>query len=465
LTTLFSIRVGFDLRTFSCRDESQKGKGMEMRARKRLLTFAMPLAILAGSCWGALADDDGHHGGDRDRPRGDEQLTLKKTIDVRGNGLGAFDISFVDPSIELYVLADRTNASVDLIDSEAAQFLGRVGSTCPSKGAHTDFCFQGVVTVNGKVNNALSGPDGVVVTDHKEVWAGDGDSKIKVIDLATKQFVTTISTGGKFRVDEMAYDPRDHLLAAANNADTPPFITVFDTVHKTIVGKIVFDGTKGTPNAPGIEQPQWSPATGLFYVSVPVITQADPNDASIGGVSVIDPSKIAVLGTFLVKDCGPNGLALGPRHEALLGCGSAFGTPPTTKSVIIDITATDFTLDGAVVATVPIGGSDEVWYDPGTRHYFLAADNNNNAAGVHTPILGVIDAVSNRLDPSVPSSTTSHSVAADKDTHLVFLPVGLHPSTSTTPDPNNVCPKTGCIAVYKARSEHHHDDSDRFADR
>ena len=41
------------------------------------------------------------------------------------------------------------------------------------------------------------------------------------------------------------------------------------------------------------------------------------------------------------------------------------------QSVIIDITSTDFTLDGAVVATVPIGGSDEVWYDPGTRHYFL----------------------------------------------------------------------------------------------
>jgi hypothetical protein len=55
-----------------------------------------------------------------------------------------------------------------------------------------------------------------------------------------------------------------------------------------------------------------------------------------------------------------------------------------TQSVIIDITSTDFTLDGAVVATVPIGGSDEVWYDPGTKHYFLGA-RANLVAGKVTP--------------------------------------------------------------------------------
>ena len=53
-----------------------------------------------------------------------------------GNGLGAFDISFVDPKIELYVLSDRTNASVDLFDSEEAEFIGRVGATCPAGSRH-----------------------------------------------------------------------------------------------------------------------------------------------------------------------------------------------------------------------------------------------------------------------------------------------------------------------------------------
>ena len=198
------------------------------------------------------------------------------------------------------------------------------------------FCFQGV-----QATTSASGPDGVVIVDNKEI-------------------------------------SRDHILAAANNADTPPFITVFDTNAKTIVAKLVFE--KGSANADvdaqnGIEQPQWSPKTGLFYVSVPQVG----SDPTVGGVAIIDPKTNTVTNTFLVKNCSPAGLALGPRNEALLGCNTAFPlqpTPPdptlvqTTQSVIIDITSTDFTVDGAVVATVPIGGNDEVWYDAGTAALF-----------------------------------------------------------------------------------------------
>lgn len=429
-----------------------------MSPRKRLLAYAVPLAFVVAGGWSmAYAGDN-----DSDRHQGDEQLVMKKTIDVGGAGLGAFDISFVDPRLELYILADRTNASVDLVDSDEGRFLGRVGSVCPAGNPAPHFCFQGVVlNANGTANNALSGPDGDVIVDHKEIWAGDGDSRIKVINLATQSFVTTISTGGQFRVDEMAYDSRDHLLAAANNADTPPFVTVFDTNAKTITGKLVFSltGNAKVDAQNGIEQPQWSPETGMFYVSVPQVG----SDASVGGVSVIDPSTMTVTGTFLVSNCSPAGLALGPHHEALLGCSAAFGKPATTQSVIIDITSTDFKkVDGAVVATVPIGGSDEVWYDRGTNHYFLAARSNTDSAGKAEPILGVIDASSHRLDQFAPSSTSSHSVAADKFSHLVFLPAGLVSPTATAPDPNNPCPKTGCIAVYRARPEQR---SDKFADK
>jgi len=424
-----------------------------MRARARFFASIIPLAIAAGACYGALADDSGK-GDDHGQMRNDEQLVLKKKIDVGGNGLGAFDISFVDPKIELYVLADRTNASVDLFDSEEAEFIKRIGSTCPAGNPAPHFCFQGVVLVNGVANNNLSGPDGVVVVDHKEVWAGDGDSRVKVIDLATGTSFTTISTGGKFRVDEMAYDSRDHILAAANNADTPPFVTLFDTNAKTILGKLVFDTADvGVDATNGIEQSQWSPETGLFYVSVP---QVGP-DTTVGGVSVIDPSTMTVTHTFLVSNCSPAGLALGPRHQALLGCSASFGTSPNvvTQSVIIDITSTSSGLDGAVVATVPLGGSDEVWFDRGTRHYFLAARNNADNTGKITPVLGSIDARTNTLDPSTPTSTTAHSVAADENSHNVFVPIGFVPPNSPAgTDPTNPCPTDGCIAVFKAHAEH-----------
>jgi hypothetical protein len=167
-----------------------------MSARERLLTFALPLTIIVGTCGGVWADDSGR-GDDHGKPQRDEQLVLKKLVDVGGNGLGAFDISFVDPKLGLYILADRTNASIDLLDSEDPSFIGRIGAVCPSGNPAPHFCFQGVVSVGGVVNNNLSGPDGDVIVDHKEIWAGDGDSRIKVIDIATQSFVTTISTGGQ----------------------------------------------------------------------------------------------------------------------------------------------------------------------------------------------------------------------------------------------------------------------------
>ncbi len=168
-----------------------------MRTRGLLLASAVTLSLVTGALWGALADNSAK-GDDRGQRRGDEKLVLKKTLGVGSDAsgqplkLGAFDISFVDPKIELYILADRTNASVDLFDSEQAEFIGRVGAKCPTGNPAPYFCFQGV-----QATTSISGPDGDVIVDHKEIWAGDGDSRIKVIDIATRQFVTTIDTGGK----------------------------------------------------------------------------------------------------------------------------------------------------------------------------------------------------------------------------------------------------------------------------
>jgi hypothetical protein len=375
---------------------------------------------------------------------------LEQLIDVGGVGLGAFGISFDDPAIDLYVFADQTNASVDLIDSESATFSGRIGDVCPAGNPAPHFCFQGVVLTAGRLDASLSGPNGVVIVGHNEIWAGDGDSRIKVIDLQKKkrEFMTTISTGGQFRVDEMAYDSEDNILVAVNDADSPPFVTLFDTETKTILGKMVFTTAGvGVDAENGIEQPQWSPATGLFYVSVPQVG----SDPTIGGVSVIDPNTMHVTRTLLVSNCSPAGLALGPNQEALIGCSGAFGSPLTTHTAIIDLTSTSVAVDGAVVATVPIGGSDEVWYDKGTNHYFLAASNNHDSTGKVSPILGSVDASSHTLDPSVSTSTTAHSVAADQESHYVFVPIGLVPPTSPAgTDPTNPCPTHGCVAVYQA---------------
>jgi hypothetical protein len=401
-----------------------------MRKVKRAAAWAIPAALLAGYAGQVRADDHA----DEQKMRAEEKMVLVDTIDVQSDkGIGAFDISFVDPKLGLYVLADRTNASVDFFNTRDNTFIKRVGG------------FKGVVFNPGTTvaNNNLSGPDGVVVVGHKEVWAGDGDSTVKVINIASSSVVDTISTGGLFRCDEMAFDSDDHILAVANNADSPAFITMINTDTHKIVGKIVFDGTNNTPDATnGIEQSQWSPETGLFYVSVPQVGSSDP---AAGGLSVIDPATKMVTRTFKVPDCSPAGLTLGPNHQALIGCSASFGVSPNvvTQSQIIDIKT------GKIVKSIPqVGGSDEVWFDSGSGHYYLAARANTDNTGKIVPSLGTIDAKTNMFDSIVPTSTSAHSVAADSKTRHVYVPIGF-PAAGTS-DPTNPCPVVtkGCIAVF-----------------
>ncbi len=140
--------------------------------------------------------------------------------------------------------------------------------------------FVGVTMKNGKPDNDTSGPDGVVVVGN-QVWAGDGDSTVKVIDLKTMKVVDTIKTGGKTRVDEMAYDPKDQVFIGVNNAEDPPYATVISTKkgHK-VIGKVTFEDATD-----GAEQPAYNSADGLFYVSIPEIKKDAKKSAGRGNRS------------------------------------------------------------------------------------------------------------------------------------------------------------------------------------
>src|SRR6516164_3989650 len=130
-----------------------------------------------------------------------------------GAQLTSFDISFVNPERAEYYLGDRSTKGVDIIDTQHLEFVRTAGLDKP---------FQGVVIVSGRVNNAKSGPAGVA-SHGRWLYAGDGDSTLHVIDLDSKDKTTetkqVISTGGSFRVDEMALTSDGKLLIAANNAD------------------------------------------------------------------------------------------------------------------------------------------------------------------------------------------------------------------------------------------------------
>jgi hypothetical protein len=211
------------------------------------------------------------------------------------------------------------------------------------------------------------------------------------------------------------------------------------------VKKIPFDGTNGAPNSNnGAEQCQWSPRTGKFYISIPGIVG---QPAGTGGVAVIDPKTMNVETTFIVPlaSCdSPQGMAIGPDHQILLGCnGPGGGNHPTA---IID------ERDGRVIATLANeSGSDEVWFNEGDNHYFLA----RSAAVGSSQLLGVIDASTPggpKPDQDVFTSTktiagrNAHSVAADPVFNQVYVPIPAGNSS--------ICgglggsDANGCIAVF-----------------
>src|SRR5262249_28971704 len=98
------------------------------------------------------------------------QTKCVTAITIPGSPLRSFDISWVDPQRGEYYLGDRSNKGVDVIDTRSLTFKRTIGG------------FVGVVLSGAAVDNNHSGPDGV--TSHgRWLYAGDGDSTLKVIDL------------------------------------------------------------------------------------------------------------------------------------------------------------------------------------------------------------------------------------------------------------------------------------------
>ena len=348
------------------------------------------------------------------------------------NKIQSFDIGWVDTTLGAYFLADRTGAAVDVVDFATGHVTQLVdGFVGPAGG-----------------NNDLAGPNGVI-TIGRQVWAGDGDSTVKIIDVATGNPVgSPISTGGTSRADELCYDPADHLVLIANDADKPPFVSFISTDNNQIVGKLVMDGTNGTPKATdGIEQCQWNSRTGKFLLNIPEVNGPGDNSKP-GAVLVISPTQMKVERTFSIdhdKCAGPQGMAIGPNHQVLLGCNTPSGNGKFS-TVVIDDNATH------IVATLNNeSGADEVWFNPGDNHYFLA---RSSAAG--TQQLGIVDAV--RLSEDASQTTNAvgagnaHSVAVDPGFNEAYVPI---PSTAT----EGVCSSAGgtdsqgCIAVYSTTND------------
>jgi hypothetical protein len=310
------------------------------------------------------------------------------TMTVPGKTINGFDISWVDQRTQRYYLSDRDNAEIDIFDGRTDKFVGSVPG------------FVGPKKVNGKEDFGVSGPAGVLTYDDV-AWAGDGDSTAKEVDLKTMKIIATVSTGGKHRFDEIAYDPKDHVLAGGNGDDDPPFATLISTTQHKVIARIPFKNATD-----GLEAPAFDSADGMFYFSVP---EFDHNPKK-GGVAVISPQGKLVK-ILPVEGCHPSGIVFGPHQNFLLGC-SASGEEGMPAIFVVMNART-----GKVVATIhAAGGADEVYYSAKNHEYYTGSAG---MGGVF-----VIDALTNRLVEKIPTGGHAHSVAASDVTGKVFVPEG-----------------------------------------
>ncbi|MGN6716727.1 MAG: hypothetical protein ACTHLX_04975 [Candidatus Binatia bacterium] len=418
------------------------------------------------------------------------QTKCLTAIQIPGAAIRSYDISWVNPDRAEYYLADRSNSGIDVINTQNLTFK----RTIPG--------FVGIVlnAAGTAVDNNHSGPDGVV-SHGRWLYAGDGDSTLKVIDLdapdasAIKQ---SISTGGTTRVDEMALTTDGELLLAANNAEDPPFATLFLAngdgfiSHVTAISKItIADSIVPAGFGLSMEQPAWDPTTKRFYVSVPIIAEnpagcnfdADAGPINCdGGLAVIDPETLAgvpaaVLGVFdpatntgvvPLHACGPNGATVGVHDNLLLGCTPA-NNPSDATTLVINAKTKNFANIGNIV------GSDEVWFNKGDKRYYTASNRNCKTtapcptAAQQAAVLGVIDGTSVLIE-TIPQSSGSHSVAADSKRNLIFVPesapaVPVLAGDTTTVGAGICGSDNGCIGVYIHKVEKDRDRKDRDRER
>ena len=345
----------------------------------------------------------------------------------QGGAFTGFDISFFD-SRGIYYIADRSNASVDIINGATNQVLAQAGG------------FAGQLS-----STSISGPDGVAVGNVNGTWtlfAGDGGSTLRSFNVNNPSSPTALSTlntgGGQFRVDEMALGPNGQIFVA-NNANSPSFGTIASTTQPLtalhtniqIPGQVASGGMEGSV---------YNPTTGTYFVSVPTFNGTDP-----GGVQEFDTNgkalrtyNFSTLSGGAITNCSSSGIDIGASGNLMVGCNTG-----SAQAIVLDPTGS-----GSIVRTIPVSNTDELWYDPTTGEFALTGTSNTNGDRVIDLVNDATGALTQSIDLTslgVGQSVNTHSVAIDPLNGDIFVPLEGTVGSAT----DTLCPR-GCVAVFGA---------------
>ena len=268
-----------------------------------------------------------------------------------------------------------------------------------------------------------------------------------------------------FRADELCFAPPgvghpNGIILIANDADSPPFVSFIATDGPSAY-KVL--NTVPYPQASnGIEQCQWDPGRGLFFLNLPEVS-GPGDDSAPGQVRILSAVTLSDVGGFPLLDhtkcAGPQGMAIGPRpgSDILLGCNAGTSTlPPQFNSVIIN------NVTGGIVTTLlGQGGADEVWFeDIAGQHYFITGGSL-----LPTQTFGITDAIAREVDQTITIGTTggttrrAHSTAGwsgsppglGTSVTAAFVPIPPNGGTPLPPFSSPICGSDGaqgCVAVF-----------------
>jgi hypothetical protein len=370
---------------------------------------------------------------DRDNRNGDQQecrdvehntkapLQAIGVVELPGKPLTSSDIAWVDPGTERFYLADRSNSGVDVIDAENDTWVGRV------------LGFAGVTP-------AGNGPNGVLVTPSRTLWAGDAPAKVQAADVdpgspnylkivRTVDVSTPACNDGKTnncnRADEVGFDPKDHKVLAAidqpNSAATAMPIAPYAALINTNTYGVQFVTIPNITIGGGLEQPLWDGELSVFFLTVPSV--GNPASGS-GEIAIINPKTGVVKGSYATPGCGPTGEVLAPFQRLVVECGG--------KLLILNAHT------GELITTVPGVPADELWFNSGDDLVYSASGGTLYVVDPHAgAVIQMLD------DPG------GRNQAAFAENNHVFTPV-----RAATPPAADQCSKfgfvgTGCVAVFE----------------
>jgi hypothetical protein len=393
-----------------------------------LLALAFGLA-LSMSARPANEDDQGK---ECRQPENNAKTPLEAigVVPLPGAALNSSDIAFVDPGTERFYLADRSNNGVDIIDAENDTFAGRVVG------------FAGTPGTNGP------GPNGVLVTPNRILFAGDGNATVQAADVdpASPDYLTIIKSVNVAngpcntavpntcnRADEVGYDPKDHKVLAAVNAPTSgdksatPYAALIDAnTYATVF--VTIPNITTTANGGGLEQPLWDGELGVFFLTVPSVGPASGS----GEIAVINPKTGVVKKAYPTPGCSPTGEVLAPFQRLVVNCGNSAAVPPVNQLLILNAT------NGHLITTVPGVSSDELWFNPGDDLVYATS----------TPNLWAVDPQSGTVFQTI-NDPGGRNMAAFAENNHVFTPVRAAAGDQCTKyGVGTAAAPVGCVAVF-----------------